>query len=174
MGFHVLLASFREWIAAHLPHDREVVVETICGFCLSSGGPDGHAAPVLAAAVCCGLRDDRVLALLIAELPHEPVSLCAALELYGDRSAVPSLEALLDRQPEQAHDRRTVRALVRAIVALGGLLTFTRAAKLIAVSGDDAGERFWSVADHVVGELCAEPNALDGLAPPEARAVDSN
>lgn len=170
-----MLASFREWIAAHLPHDREIVVEAICSFCGTSAGPGGLASSVLAAAVWCGLRHERVFAMLIAELPHDPVSLSAALELYGDRAAVPSLEALLDRQPEAAHDRRTVRALARAIVALGGLLTFTRAAKLIAVSGDDAGERFWSLADHVVGELCAEPNALDGLASPNAAAgVDSN
>lgn len=175
MGFHVLLASFREWITAHLPRDREMVVEAICGFCLSSSGPDGLASPVLAAAVWCGLRDERVFAMLIAELPHDPVSLSAALELYGDRAAVPSLEALLDRQPEQAHDRRAVRALVRAIVALGGLLTFGRAAKLIAVSGDDAAGRFWSLADQVVDELRAEPNALDVLARPEtAPGVDSN
>jgi hypothetical protein len=45
------------------------------------------------------LRDDRILDALTSRLEYEPGDAAVCLEIYGDRKAIPALEAVLDELP---------------------------------------------------------------------------
>jgi hypothetical protein len=58
------------------------------------------------------VRDDRILEALIHRLEHDPVDAAVCLEIYGDRKAIPALEAALAETPPLDSAYHQIKSLV--------------------------------------------------------------
>jgi len=127
----------RETILRRLPKFGAALVDPVLAFHAANADAEVRATLEWILAEC-GVRDDRILRLLLARVDDDPRFGALPLETYGDPAALPSLSAAFDRL-EFGHDIDPEFAWVpdpdvieyaHAITSLGGTLTAEQEGKL--------------------------------------------
>ena len=89
-------------------------VDPVLDLLRERSGQDPGDLPFLLAAL--GVRDPRILDVLIGRLDADVVDVAVSLEMYGDPAAIPSLQATLDRLPaEERRERHIVQSAIQAL-----------------------------------------------------------
>ena len=88
-------------------------LEPLLGLMQDLGKEDPGDVPFILASL--GVRDERIFQTLIRFLDEDVLGAALCLEIYGDRAAIPALEAALTRCP--ADDRRT-RSLIESAIRI--------------------------------------------------------
>jgi len=94
----------------------EAAVEPVLELLGELGGKDAGDVPFVLAAL--GVRDRRVLEALTRRLENDPQDGALCLEMYGDREAIPALEAALAQIPaDDPRSRAPIQAVIESLSA---------------------------------------------------------
>src|SRR5216684_34482 len=63
------------------------------------------------------VRDDRILEALANRLDYDPGDAAVCLEIYGDRKAIPALEAVLDEVPSSDPTHNQIKSLIARLAS---------------------------------------------------------